>query len=187
MSLQSDQYYIDKVLQGDTQAFSVLVDRYKHMVYTLAVRMVGKKEEAEEIAQDTFLKVYRSLSGFKGDSKFSTWIYKIAYNRSLDYIKKLKRIPETGLIEEYAEHNRENTAHSMHQLELDDRKNIIKRAMKELPSDYAVILTLHYFEELSLKEISKVMEASPDTLKVKLYRARKRLGGILQNRLQEKI
>ncbi|WP_422084002.1 RNA polymerase sigma factor [Ulvibacterium sp.] len=187
MSLQQDQYYIDKVINGDTNAFSVLVDRYKYMVYTLAVRMVKNNEEAEEVAQDTFLKVYKSLPSFKGDSKFSTWVYKIAYNRSLDYIKKLGRIPETALIEEYAEHNRTSLASAIDQFEIDERKETIKRAMQELPADYATILTLHYFEELSLKEISKIMDASPDTLKVKLFRARKRLGGILKDRLQEKI
>ncbi len=187
MSLQQDQYYIDKVIKGDTNAFSVLVDRYKHMVYTLAVRMVRNNEEAEEVAQDTFLKVYKALPGFKGDSKFSTWVYKIAYNRSLDYVKRLGRVPETTLIEEYAEHNKANLEDVMDQFEMDDRKYTLKKAMKKLPPDYATILTLHYFEELSLKEISKVMDASPDTLKVKLFRARKRLGGILKDKLQEKI
>ena len=78
----NDEYYIDLIINGDTNAFEVLVDRYKDMVFTLTLRILKNREEAEEAAQDTFMKTYKSLSRFKGDSKFSTWIYKIAYNTS---------------------------------------------------------------------------------------------------------
>ena len=84
----NDDVFINKILDGDSSAFAVLVDRYKDLVYTLAIRMVKNKEEAEEVAQDTFIKVYKSLAKFKGDSKFSTWIYKVAYNTCLDRLKK---------------------------------------------------------------------------------------------------
>jgi len=105
MSLEQDQPYIDRTLKGDLGAFTVLVDRYKFMVFTLAMRMVKNREDAEEIAQDTFLKAYKGLNGFRGGSKFSTWIYKIAYYRSLDYIKKIGRNLDTTLIEGYLEHD----------------------------------------------------------------------------------
>ena len=75
MSAISDQHYIDKILQGDTNTYAVLVDRYKNMIFTLALKMVTNREEAEEVAQDTFIKAYNSLVKFKGDSKFSTWIF----------------------------------------------------------------------------------------------------------------
>ena len=91
MSAISDQHYIDKILQGETNSFAVLVDRYKDMIFTLALKMVKNREEAEEVAQDTFIKIYNSLNKFKGDSKFSTWIYKIAYNTCLDRLKKNKK------------------------------------------------------------------------------------------------
>ena len=91
MSTISDQHYIDKVLQGETNCFAVLVDRYKDMIFTLALKMIKNREEAEEVAQDTFIKAYNSLSKFKGDSKFSTWIYKVAYNTCLDRLKKNKK------------------------------------------------------------------------------------------------
>ena len=78
-------------LKGDTNAFSILVEKYKTMVFTLALKMVKSREEAEEISQDAFLKAYKYLPNFKGDSKFSTWIYRVAYNTSLDRIKSNKR------------------------------------------------------------------------------------------------
>ena len=77
MSLNQDQYYIDAAIKGDTRAFSILVDRYKHMVFTLAMKVLRNREEAEEVSQDVFVKVHQALSTFKGDAKFSTWLYKI--------------------------------------------------------------------------------------------------------------
>jgi RNA polymerase sigma-70 factor (ECF subfamily) len=85
----NDKVYINKILNGNTNAFTVLVYRYKDLVFTLALRMVKNREEAEEVSQDTFIKVYNSLNRFKGDSKFSTWIYRVAYNTCLDRLKKI--------------------------------------------------------------------------------------------------
>jgi RNA polymerase sigma factor (sigma-70 family) len=72
----NDQYYINKIIEGDSNVFAVLVDQYKDLVFSLALKMLKNREEAEEVAQDTFVKVFKSLNKFKGDSKFSTWIYK---------------------------------------------------------------------------------------------------------------
>ena len=83
MAIENDLYYINKVIGGDSNAFAVLVDRYKDFVFTLAIRMVKNREEAEEVSQDVFIKTFNSLRKFNGDSKFSTWLYKIAYNTCL--------------------------------------------------------------------------------------------------------
>lgn len=91
MTKLSDQYYIDEIIGGNSNAFAVLVDRYKDLIFSLALKMVKNREEAEEVAQDTLIKVFNSLEKFKGESKFSTWIYKVAYNTCLDRIKKIKR------------------------------------------------------------------------------------------------
>ena len=90
MNYSDDNHHIQLVLSGNTDAFSVLVDRYKNMVFTLCLKMVSNKEEAEDLAQDSFIKVYKSLKSFKGESRFSTWLYKITYHTCLDRIKKLK-------------------------------------------------------------------------------------------------
>ena len=86
-----DQHYINLIINGDTNAFAILVDRYKDLVYTLTLRMMKNREEAEEVSQDTFIKAYKSINRFKGDSKFSTWLYRITYHNCLDAIKKNKK------------------------------------------------------------------------------------------------
>ncbi len=187
MNTNADQPCIDKVIQGDTQAFAVLVDRYKHMVFTLAMKMLKNKEEAEEVAQDVFLKVFQALPTFKGDSKFSTWIYRIAYNRSLDYLKKQGRTLNTTAIDAQKEFNIPALDNTLDVLDSKERKHTIKEAMNELAADDTLVLTLHYFEELSLKEISKVMGITVDNVKVRLFRSRKRLAAILTYRLEPEI
>ncbi|WP_394750441.1 RNA polymerase sigma factor [Spongiimicrobium salis] len=179
----NDQYYIDKIIEGDTNAFSVVVERYKHMVYTLALRLVKNKEEAEEVAQDTFIKVYGNLEKFKGDSKFSSWIYRIAYNRSLDVLKKQKNRVDTTPIDVGTEYYIPSISSVLDDLERKDRMVILKSAIQELNGDDSVLITLHYFEELSLGEISEIMEKETNVLKVRLFRARKKLAEILRTKL----
>ena len=104
MTNNKDQLYITKVINGDTNAFAYLVDNYKNMVFSLAFKMTKNREEAEEISQDTFIKAYKNLPKFKGDSKFSTWLYRIAYHTSLDNIKKNKNNNNTFEINEITFH-----------------------------------------------------------------------------------
>ncbi len=187
MNPNADQPCIDRVIQGDTQAFAVLVDRYKYMVFTVAMKILKNNEEAEEVSQDVFLKVFQALPTFKGGSKFSTWVYRIAYNRSLDYLKKLGRGIATASIDEYQDFHIPTLENALEALENRDRKHTIKEAMKELAVEDSLVLTLHYFEELSLKEISEVMQITVDNVKVRLFRSRKRLATILTHRLEPEI
>ena len=184
MSQNTDQYYIDKVISGDTQAFSVLVDRYKHMVFTLAMKILKNREEAEEVSQDTFVKAYTALPTFKGASKFSTWLYKIAYYRSLDYLKRQGRSLNVGAVDVNTVFNLATTEDLLESLDLNERKVIIKNAISELPENDSLLITLHYLEEQSLKEISDLMGISVNNVKVRLFRSRKRLAVILQNKLE---
>lgn len=187
MSQPEDQYYIDATIKGDVQAFAILVDRYKYMVFTLAMKIVKHTEEAEEVSQDVFMKVFRVLNTFKGDSKFSTWLYKIAYYRSLDYLKKQKRQLNTSSIDADTEYHLTSIESALDQLEDQERKKSIKKAIGKLPEDDAVVITLHYFEALSLKEIGEVMGIEANTVKVRLFRSRKRLAAILKNELEPEI
>ena len=183
MSQNQDLFYIIETINGNTQAFSILIDRYKHMVFTLALKMLKNRENAEEVAQDTFIKAFSSLSTFKGDSKFSTWLYKIAYYGSLDYLKKEKRRLITSTIDSDHDIHFSELTTILDQFEIQDRKNMIKQSLDELSSDEAVLVTLHYFEELSLQEISEVINVSSNTIKVRLFRIRKRLAEILEKKL----
>ena len=183
----NDQVYIDKILDGDANAFSVLVDRYKDLVFTLAIRMMKNREEAEEVAQDTFIKTYKSLPKFKGDSKFSTWIYRVAYNTCLDRIKKNKRQQNTVTIDEYTEHQVKTIDNALDAIEAKERTAAIKACIDLLPSDDSFLLTLYYYEEQSLEEISKIIGLKPNNVKVKLFRSRKKLATILKERLDNEI
>ncbi len=184
MSQKPDEYFINKVTQGENDAYAILVDRYKHMVLTLALKIVKNREDAEEVAQDTFIKAYNALNDFKGESKFSTWLYKIAYYRSLDYFKKNKRRVETTTIDISEEYNIASMDDALDGMEVKERAEIIKHAIQELPADDAVLITLYYFETLSMNEISKVMGIPANTIKVRLFRGRKRLAKILENNLE---
>ncbi|MET2984225.1 RNA polymerase sigma factor [Aureibaculum conchae] len=183
----SDQNYITEILDGDTQKYSVLVNCYKDLVYTLALRMVKNKEEAEEISQDTFIKAFKSLNKFKGESKFSTWLYSIAYNTCLDRLKKTKRQQQTVAINEFTENQIKTLENVLDTMEQEERKIAIKNCMQLLPSEDSFLLTLYYFEDLSLDEIAKIVNLKPNNIKVKLFRSRKKLATILKKRLSPEI
>jgi len=181
MNTKPDEYYINETLNGNVNAYAFLVERYKHMVFTLTMRIVKNREEAEEVSQDVFVKAYKNLKSFKGESKFSTWIYKIGYYASLDVVKKNKRQINSINIDEFNEGNIGSMQDGLKYLEAKERKKVINDALLRLDEDEQVILTLYYFEEMPLKEISKVVNLSLENIKVKLFRARKKLFSLLKN------
>lgn len=183
MQNTNDQHYIAKTLAGDTQAYAVLVDRYKNMVFALALKMMRNREEAEEVAQDAFVKAFKKLNKFKGDSKFSTWLYKIVYNTCLDSIKKLKRNIEAVPVEEITERQLKSVDDALDLMEKQERSNIIQKCLHLLSADERALLTMFYYDELSLNEISTVTGTSNNNLKVKLFRSRKKLATIMKERL----
>ena len=183
----NDQHLINQIIGGDTNAFSVLVNRYKDLVFTLSLRVLKNREEAEEVAQDTFIKAYKSLSKFKGDSKFSTWIYKIAYNTSLDRIKKNKKHINDVAINEFTEHQVKTIDNALSKLEQTEQEQAIQDCIALLPGEDSFLLTLYYFEELSLDEISETVGLKPNNVKVKLFRSRKKLATILKQRLEPEL
>ena len=187
MATHEDQYYITKITKGDASSFAVLVDRYKDLVYTLAFRMLKSREEAEEVSQDVFLKVFKSLAKFKGESKFSSWIYRISYNTCLDKIRKQKREPIVVTIDEFTEHQVNTIDNALDKLVEKEHKQLIQDCLKLLPGDVGFLLTLYYFEEQSIEEISKIIGISNANVKVKLFRSRKKLASILRERLEPEI
>lgn len=186
MSTIPDQHYIDKILKGETNAFAVLVDRYKDMIFTLALKMVKNREEAEEVAQDTFIKIYSSLTKFKGESKFSTWIYKIAYNTCLDRLKKSKKDLNIS-IDDFSSHLIKTMDNALSTLEENERKQTIQKCLNLLPRDENFLLTLFYFDDQNLEEIGKIMNISANNAKVKLFRSRQKLAVILRQQLEPEI
>ncbi|CAM1346682.1 RNA polymerase sigma factor [Tenacibaculum insulae] len=187
MTTINDQLYIDKVLKGDTNAYALLVDKYKTMVFTLALKMVKNREEAEEISQDTFIKAFKNLSKFKGDSKFSTWLYKIGYRTSLDSIKKEAKKYNTDTIDEITINKISSTENILNTIEKKERAIVINKCMLSLPEDERTILWMFYFDELSLKEIIEITDFTEANVKVKLHRARKRLLNIVKQNVEPEL
>jgi len=187
MSTIPDQHYIDRILHGETNLFAVLVDRYKDMIFTLSLKMIKNREEAEEAAQDTFIKVYNSLSKFKGDSKFSTWIYKISYNNCLDRLKKNKKEDFNISIDEFSSHLVKTMDNALSALEEKERKQAIQNCLNLLPREDNFLLTLFYFEDQNLEEIGKIMNLNANNIKVKLFRSRQKLATILKKQLEPEI
>ena len=187
MTIINDQTYIDKTLAGDTNAFAFLVNRYKNMVFTLALKMVKNREEAEEISQDTFIKAFKNLEKFKGEAKFSTWLYKITYRTCLDSLKKITEKYNIDAIDEVAIYKIKETENVLDLIEQKERAKIIDKCMYELPEDERSILWFFYYEELSLKEIIAITELTEANLKVKLHRARKRLLTIVEKRVEPEL
>jgi RNA polymerase sigma-70 factor (ECF subfamily) len=184
MTTDQETLIINKIIGGDTQAFAVLVDRYKDLVFTLAIRMLKNREEAEEVSQDTFIKIYKALPKFKGQSKLSTWIYKVAYNTCLDRIKKNNRHQNEVTIDSFTENQIKTLDNALEAMESAEQQQTIQNCLQQLASKDSFLLTLFYFEELSLEEISQIVNMEPNTVKVNIHRARKRLASILRERME---
>ena len=187
MSTNTDQYLIDQTLGGNTQAFGTLVERYQDFIFTIVLRMVKVREEAEEVAQDAFIKAFESLESYRGDSKFSSWLYSIAYRKALDRIRKNKRMQTSELIEEITESDQASVENALHYLEENERKQMIQQKIMQLPEQEAALITLYYFEELSVKEIAAITDLSQDNIKIKLYRSRKKLFTLLKDSVLPEI
>ena len=183
MTIKKDQLLIDQILGGDKQIFSVLVDRYKNLVFTLCLRLLKNREEAEEVAQDSFVKIYKSLNKFKGEAKFSTWVYRVTYNNCLDFLKAKKRKLQELSVDAYDGFEIEDLDNAIDILEEKERKSAILSCINMLNEDDAFLLTLHYYEDQSVKEIAEIMNLSVANVKVKLYRGRKQLAVFLKRRL----
>lgn len=163
------------------------MDRYQNFVFTIAIRILKVSEEAEEVAQDSFIKAYDSLSTFRGESKFSTWLYRIVYHKSLDRIKKNNRHRTYEINEEITADRLDSIENGLEFLMNEERSRLIKSCIAKLPEDDAAIITLYYYEEQSVKEISKVTDLSEDNVKIKLYRSRKKLFNLLEGYIEPEI
>ncbi len=187
MTKKPDRCLVESIGEGDPHAYRELVDRYKTMVFTLALRILRNKEDAEEVAQDTFMKAYKGLSSFQGDSKFSTWLYKIAYRASLDHLKKNNRRIDQNSMDVSNAHYLKAAGDITDEMVHKERVTIIKQAIEALSPRDSAIITLFYMEERSLKEIAEVLGLSAAVIKVRLFRSRKQLATILQHKLEPEM
>ncbi len=179
---------IARILKGEQQHFAVLVDRYQSMAFTMAYRYTHNREDAEEIAQSAFVKAYRCLADYRGDAKFSTWLFTIVRSLSLSFLRKNKT--ETlSLSLDKVQHLADGIGggFSANQVEKKSRIEMVQKAINQLGSDDAQVLSLFYQGEQTLEEIGQIMGIDPNTVKVKLHRARGRLKKTLENSFSEEI
>jgi len=175
MSSTKDQIYIDKVLQGNTSSYNYLVNNYKDMVYTIAIKIVRNREDAEEVAQDSFIKAFQKLNSFKGESKFSTWLYTIVYRTAISKIRK--NTIETTDIDDFVmeNHSVDFSFPQMDLLKAEEQKKYVKYAIDSLPELDALLITLFYLNENTFDEIIEITGLTKTNIKVRLFRARKKL------------
>jgi len=184
----NDNEIISKVLSGDQQAYSLLVSRYQNFVFTLVLRFVKSREDAEEVAQDVFIKAYRALADFKGASKFSTWLYTIVNTTSLSFLRK-KKLEVHSLDNERVFEVADSIDSGMQAnlIEARSRVDMVNRAITLLGGDDAEIITLFYKGEQSLEEIAQILGIEPNTAKVRLHRARGRLKEKMENHFAQEV
>ena len=183
-----DNELITLVLKGDQQAYKVLVDRYQSYIFTLAYRLMQSREDAEEVAQDVFVKAYRSLADFKGGSKFSTWLYTIAHNTSITYLRRKKqKILAIDDEATFTQLENQESDFKANQVEDKSKKAMVNRAIEMLAPDDAQIITLFYKGDQSLDEIATVMGMETNTVKVRLFRARQKLKEKMEKYFAEEV
>ncbi len=180
MKNKKDSILVKKVKKGDIHAYETLVNKHMQSVYTIALRIVKNNEDAEETAQDVFMKVYKSIHSFKGDSKFSTWLYRITYNLAISKTRKKKT--ELVNIDETIVSDSEvfETYEDISKIEKTEKNIILKKAINKLKEDEAIIITLYYLKENSIEEISEITNFTKSNVKIKLFRARKKLFTLLR-------
>lgn len=179
MQQAQDVDIIQSVLQGNKAAFAVLVERYQSYVFTIVSRLIPVREEAEDVSQEVFVKAYLSLAGFKGTSKFSTWLYTIAHTTAISYLRKYR--PDVVFADESTMAGITDNHTTNHQPQYNSLRTAVNSCIKLLPPDDAEIITLFYMAEQSIEEISIIMRIESNTAKVKLHRARQKLKDIVEH------
>ena len=180
MNPENDIYYIGQVLEGKTIAFSYLVDKHKDKAFNLAFRICGNREEAEEVAQDAFLKAYRSMKGFRKKSSFATWLYRIVYNTAISLVRTRKN--KVLSVEEFPADAVDFLGFSTTEEEAADdyRNSLINFALQKISEEERGLVTLYYYNELDTEELSKITGISRSNIKVRLFRARQKMVEIIK-------
>jgi RNA polymerase sigma-70 factor (ECF subfamily) len=191
--LNQPETLVHKLLNGDQASFAELVERYQDMVYNTALSIVQNKNDADDITQEVFMQVYLSISSFKGESKFSTWLYQITISKALDDEKKKNRNKRFGFIKSFFGIN-ETTEdlpvefnHPGVQLEKKESSNALFKALKKLPDNQRIAFTMHKIEGQTNMEVAAIMNMKVTAVEALMSRAKANLKITLQNYYNEKF
>lgn len=187
MEYKGDTYYIEQILAGNINAFSHIVDKHKNRAYNLSFRICGNHEEAEELAQDSFIKAYRSLKTFKMKSSFATWLYRIVYNTTISHV----RIKKKGVLslEDFPADATDflGANASEEDAETEYRNSLVNFALQKINDDERGLISLYYYDEMSIEEIAEVTGINKSNIKVKLFRARQKMLEIIEKVEKKKL
>ena len=177
MNGSNDNELINKTLEGDEYSFSLLVDRHKDFVVSMAVRILQNEQLAEEVAQDSFLKAYKALRSFERKSKFSTWLYRITYNVALNVLKKENRTRDFFSDEEPEKYldipiSKQNINSTLDMAEHNNTGQIVRECIAKLPPKFASIITMFHLNQMKYEEISELMDLPIGTVKSHIHRGR---------------
>jgi RNA polymerase sigma-70 factor (ECF subfamily) len=172
-----EEALVRRSARGDEQAFAVLVNRYKGMLYSMALRLLRDPGRAEDAAQESFIKAYAALPGFRGQAKFSSWLYRICHNTCISQMRK--RRPEVELDEATAV----SVGGPAEEFRSRELSSVIRQEVARLPDDYRVALTLYHFNGLAYEEIAEMTRKPMGTVKAHIHRAR----ALLKARLVERV
>lgn len=186
---ENDRSLLERAKKGDIGAFEQLVEGYQKKVFNITLRMMGNPDDASELTQEVFIRVYRSLRNFKEESQFSTWIYKIATNICLDELRKQKKRKVFSIDEEIKADDGETKRQIADDkpspetvAEKNEVKKVVKDAIKSLPDEYRLVIVLRDIQGFSYDEIAKIVKCPEGTVKSRINRARKALKDILSNK-----
>lgn len=184
MELKNDAYYIAEVLKGNPDAFAPLVEKYKQLAFSLSLKIIRNREDAEDSAQDAFVKAYRSLENFKGGAAFKTWFFRIVYTTAISRVRG-KQNNRVSLEDcKLSDSELTDAENSFSQLDAEERSFQLHQAMEKLAPDERAILNLYYFDDLPVEEVSVIMDISESNVKIKLFRSRKKLYELLYFQLK---
>jgi RNA polymerase sigma factor (sigma-70 family) len=175
-----------KVRSGNTTSFNKIILCYERQVFSLSLRLMKHREEAEEAAQDAFVRAFQQINTFKGNSRFSTWLYRITFNICLTRLRKNKK-DFALVIEDFSNIEKETNVDTWESLQNSERNFYLTQAIEKLNNDEQVLITLFYQHERSLAEIEEITGINQNTLKVKLFRSRQKLEKILNSILQSEV
>jgi RNA polymerase sigma factor (sigma-70 family) len=179
ITLEEENLLIDRILAGDRESYAVLVNQFKSYAFTIAFKILANRPDAEEAAQDAFIKAFHYLKSFNRQARFSTWLYRIVFNTAVSYKRKNRRhfqsiednIVEHGLTE--------------HELEKKDKQTFVAMALDRLNEADRLAIQLYYIQEFSLEEVAGILEQNLNTVKVRVHRARLKLADELTRILKQ--
>ncbi len=179
---QDDVALVSACQVGDQDAFALLVQRHQRYVFNLVFRMLGQYEEANEVTQETFLAAWQGLPGFRGDARFSTWLYRIAYNCALKQLEQRKRdhAVQLAIQAEQSDQSRYTDERVEAEIEAYDRQRMVREHLANLPAKYRMVLVLRHLQEMTYEEMAEILTIPIGTIKTHLFRAR----NLLKERLE---